>query len=303
MVATLTRDVVVLAGGTGDLGGRIAGALVRRGASVRALVRPGTASDKRDALAKLGAVVVEVDFGDAAALAAACAGGACVVSALSGLRDVIVDMQGRLLDAAVAAGVPRFIPSDYSLDFTALRPGSNRNFDLRRELRARLDRAPIRTTSIFNGAFADMLAGEMPLIIRPIRRVLYWDSADQRFALTTKDDTAAFTAAAALDPNAPRDLHIAGSEVSARDLAEVMSEVTGRRFKPLRAGSLGGLARVTGLVRRLFPQAGSVFPAWQGMQYLQNMFGGEAPSGPVDNGRYPDLAWTGIRDVLSRKSP
>jgi hypothetical protein len=45
------------------------------------------------------------------------------VSALSGLREVIVDAQKVLLDAAVAASVPRFIPSDYSLDFTEFKDG------------------------------------------------------------------------------------------------------------------------------------------------------------------------------------
>ena len=292
--------IVVLAGGTGDLGGRIARALVQRGAWVRALVRPGIAADRMHALAATGAEPVEVDFADPVALGAACAGAACVVSALSGLRDVIVDTQARLLDAAVSAGVPRFIPSDFSLDYTALPEGSNRNFDLRREFRARLAEAPIRATSIFNGAFADMLVGEMPLIVRPLRRVLYWEAADRRFALTTKDDTARFTAAAALDPEAPRDLHVAGSEASARDLADATSAITGRAYRPMRAGSLAGLARLIRLVRRLRPQDGAVFPAWQGMQYLHNMFGGAAPSAPTDNGRYPDLRWTSIRDVLSR---
>ncbi len=47
----------------------------------------------------------------------------------------MLGMQGKVLDAAVAAGVPRFIPSDYSLDFTKTRPGENRNLDLRRRFR------------------------------------------------------------------------------------------------------------------------------------------------------------------------
>jgi len=41
-----------------------------------------------------------------------------VVSALAGLRDVIVETQAALLDAAIKARVPRFIPSDFSIDFT-----------------------------------------------------------------------------------------------------------------------------------------------------------------------------------------
>jgi uncharacterized protein YbjT (DUF2867 family) len=128
--------------------------------------------------------------------------------------------------------------------------------------------------------------------------VLYWGSADTRFALTTKDDVAAYTAAAALDPAAPRNLHIAGAQVSARDLAALMGEVTGKPYGLIRAGSLATLARMIGVTRRLFPAKDQVFPAWQGMQYLHNMFDGRAPSAPVDNARY-DVAWTDLRDVLA----
>lgn len=119
-------------------------------------------------------------------------------------------------------------------------------------------------------------------------------------AVTTKDDTAAYTAAAALDPDAPRDLHIAGSDTSTRDLASDMTAITGSRYRPMRAGSLNGLARLIRLVRRVFPAKGAVFPSWQGMQYLHNMFSGLAPSAPTDNDRYPGPYWTSAWDVLAR---
>jgi hypothetical protein len=109
----------------------------------------------------------------------------CVVSALQGLRDVIVEAQTVLLDAAIKADVPRFIPSDYSIDFTKFPPGENRNLDLRRDFHKRLDKTPISATTIFNGAFADMLTGQMPLILFELKRVLYWGDADQRMDFTT----------------------------------------------------------------------------------------------------------------------
>jgi len=88
---------------------------------------------------------------------------------------VIVDAQTALLEGAIKAGVPRFIPSDYSIDFTKFPAGQNRNLDLRREFHERLDRAKISATTIFNGAFADMLAtGQMPVILFKLRRVTYW---------------------------------------------------------------------------------------------------------------------------------
>ena len=135
---------IVLAGATGELGLLIAHHLRRRGAAVRALVRPESRrSAEAESLRLQGADVVAVDYGSVADLTRACQGAACVVSALSGLRPVIVEAQTRLLAAAVAAGGPRFIPSDYSADFTRLPAGSNRNFDLRREFQRRLDAAPI----------------------------------------------------------------------------------------------------------------------------------------------------------------
>jgi hypothetical protein len=45
----------------------------------------------------------------------------CLVSALAGLRETVIDTQKNILDAAVQANVQRFIPSDYSTDFTNLK--------------------------------------------------------------------------------------------------------------------------------------------------------------------------------------
>lgn len=159
----MNQPNVVLAGATGDQGLRTAIALSRAGAHVRALVRTDSGA-AQDALRTSGATLIRTDLSDVGAVADALAGASCVVSTLGGLRDVIVDRQSILLDAAVQADVPRFIPSDYSADYTRTAPGGNRNFDLRREFTARADRAPLQVTSILNGAFLDMLGAEMPLI-------------------------------------------------------------------------------------------------------------------------------------------
>ena len=284
---------VVLAGGTGDLGGRIAAALVARGAQVRALVRAGSAAQGREHLKALGVDLVEVDLARVGALVPALQGASCVVSALSGLREVIVDTQSTLIDAAARAGVPRFISSDYSEDWTKTEPGHNRNLDLRREFAGRADRAPIAVTSILNGAFMDMVGAEMPLVQPRVRRVLYWGSADQELDLTTRDDTAAYTAAAAMDDSTPRYLRIAGDTLSSREIAAAMTKASGTTYRPQWAGTVGMLAAMAVVTRRLAPSAPDpVFPAWQGMQYMVDMFSGEAKLHPLANDRYPDLTWT-----------
>lgn len=290
----------MLAGATGDLGGRIATALGRRHIAYRALVRRSTSTDVRVRLEAAGAMVIEVDFDDAGALRHVCAGVSCVVSALNGLAPVIVGMQGRLFDAAVAAGVPRFIPSDYSLDFTKTRPHDNRNMDARRTFMARIADAPIRITSVLNGAFADLLTGAAPIVLREQRKILYWASADQRFDFTTKDDVAEYVADVALDPAAPRFLRIAGDSVSPRELAELMTEITGKRFTLLKPGGLRLLSGLIRITRFLTPPSDAVFPAWQGMQYLRDMSSGRGKlAEPLDNDRYEKRSWTRARDVLA----
>jgi len=297
----LQIPTIILAGATGNLGMRICQVLLQREAQVRAIVRPSSASEKVSRLRDLGAEVVQADYGDASDLASACSGGSCVVSALAGLRESILTNQGLLMEAAVRAGVPRFIPSDFSIDFTKLAPGSNRNLDLRREFHERLDRAPIAATSILNGMFTDLLIGPAPVLLFKLKRVIYWGNADQRLDFTAIDDVAAFTAAAALDESTPRFLRIAGDPITARGLAEVASEVTGRRFRLMRAGGLGRLGAIIKIARTLSPQAGALYPPWQGMQYLQNMFSGRAVLAPLDNDRYPGMRWTTVRDVLATR--
>ncbi|WP_458118841.1 NmrA family NAD(P)-binding protein [Paenibacillus sp. Z6-24] len=294
-----TRTTILLAGATGDIGERIARALVQQGAHVHAVVRPNTSADKLEHLHQLGIDTLPVDYKDAAAMQAACADVSCVVSALNGLRDVMMDNQTLLLNAAVQAGVPRFIPSDYSMDYRNLPEGSNRNLNLRREFMKRLDQAPIAATSILNGAFGELLTGMAPIVLFRYKRILYWENADQLLDFTTKDDVAAYTARAALDPHTPRFLHIAGDQVTARQLAAIMTELTSQHYRLFRAGGHKRLERLTAIARRFDVKQEDPFPAWQGMQYMNGMFTGAGKLPQLDNDRYPDMQWTSARQVLS----
>ena len=297
----MSRPLILLAGSTGKLGTRIAGALVRRGGRVRALVRPTSEPEGVAAVRDLGVEVVTADYRSATSLSKACSNVSSVISALSGLREVIVEAQSALLDAAVAAGVPRFIPSDYAIDFVKQPDGWNRNLDLRREFHERLDGAPIAATSILNGMFTDMLTGQAPIVLFKFKRVMYWENADQPMDFTTIDDTAEYAAAAALDASTPRYLRIAGDTVTARELAEIASDVTGQRFRLLRGGGLRRLERLIKIMRTIVPGRTTLYPPWQGMQYLHNMFSGRAQLVPLDNDRYAGIRWTPVREVLAKR--
>ena len=294
------KNKITVAGGTGNLGGRIVRDLVKRGAEVHAIVRPETEPEKIDKLKQLGAEIIEVDMSNADELKKACEGATCVVSALSGLRDVIVDAQTQLLEAAIAAGVPRFIPSDFASDFTRLAEGDNRNFDLRKEFHKTLDKSAIKSTSIMNGAFTDILTYGTPLYNFRNFTVGYWgDNPDWKIDFTSMDNTADFTAAAALDADTPRVLRIASFQVTPNNLVKMGGEVKNHEFKLVPMGSLEEFAAANKQSRTENPEGEKeLFPDWQGKQYLHGMF--SVHNDILDNDRYPDVEWISAADVISK---
>ena len=291
---------IVVAGATGNLGRRFVNSILSQGGVVKALVRTGTAKDKSEALRRAGASIVEVDFQQSEQVMKACAGASCVVSTLAGLRDVIVDTQRVLLEGSIQAGVPRFIPSDFSADYTKWPQPENRTLDLRREFDRVLDKAAIRSTSILNGAFLDLLLGPFPAFNLEKRTVTYWGDPDSKLEFTNLDDIAAFTAFASLDASAPRRLRIVGERISARELATLAHELSGERFELINGGSISELSEtISRLQKAANPKDRELYPDWQRMMYMRTMFGGGAEVGSVDNRRYPDLRWTTARELLA----
>ena len=292
------KKIILVAGATGNLGLRIVKALVNKDAEIIVVVRSNSDIEKIKVLENLGVKIYKVSSWNLEELKTSCVGVSCVVSALAGLREVVVDAQKVLLDAAIAAGVPRFIPSDYSLDFTKFSYGENRNLDLRREFHEYLDKMPIAATSIFNGAFTELLIDEMPMILFKQKIILYWGNKDYKLAFTTMDNTAEFTAKVALDSNTPRYLRIAGDLISPRELKVITSQLTGQKFRLFRPGGQKLLAVIIKIARKLAPGKKELYPAWQGMQYMHNMIDERSKIAKLDINRYPEIQWTTVKDFL-----
>ncbi len=294
------KQTILVAGGTGNLGGRIVKALIKRGASVRVLSRNNIERVKIKKLTELGAEIIAIDMSDVEELKNACLSVSCVVSALAGLDDVIVDSQTLLLDAAITAGVPRFIPSDFASDFTKMPEGENRNFDLRKEFHKYLDKSPIAATSILNGAFADILSYNTPLYNPNNHSVAYWgDNSDWKVDFSTMDNTADYTAAAALDSATPKILRIASFQISPNELIAIGSEVKKTNFKLVPMGSLEDFSASNKKERAAHPEGEKeLYPHWQANQYLYSMF--SVQNKPLDNDRYPDIEWTSAIDIISK---
>jgi len=292
------RKIIVVAGATGNLGGKIVKALLNQDVEVRAIVRLETDIVKIKDLERKGVKVFQVDTSNQSEISKHCIGAHCLVSALAGLRETVIDTQKIFLDAAIQAKVQRFIPSDYSSDFTNLKEGQNRNLDLRRQFHSYLEKTPIKATTIFNGPFMDLLTTDMPLILFKQKRILCWGNANQILEFTTTENIAEYTAFVAVDDNTPRYLRIAGDKHSCNDFVKLLSELTTKRYKIFRPGGIGLLNFLIKVTRFFSPSENELYPAWQGMQYMRDLMEGRIIFQKYDNDRYPNIKWTSLQEFL-----
>lgn len=285
---------VLVVGATGKLGGKIVRELIALGAEVRVTQRRPSVIE--------GVEAVHADLADEASLARACEGVHVVVSAVQGLRDVIVDGQTRLIRAAERAGVARLLPSAYALEYLATRPGDNRNLDLRRELDGVLDGARVRGTTVLCGAFMDLIAFGA---IGPDREGVYkvWGDPDQPYDFTHTDDLARYLARIALDDEAARVVRVAGDTQSPRQLAAIFAEVRGTPVTIEPAGSLDDLTALIDRLRAADPGSDEPFPRWQQLQYTRDMASGMGKLAPLDNARYPAVKPISVRELLAGLRP
>jgi hypothetical protein len=265
---------------------------------VRAIVRLETNLKKIKELEHLGVHVFQVDTSNESAISKHCIGAHCLVSALAGLEETVIDAQRIFLDAAIEAKVQRFIPSDYSSDFTNLKEGQNRNLDFRRKFHEYIAQTPINATTIFNGPFMDLLTTDMPLILFKQKKILCWGNANQILEFTTTDNVAEFTAAVAVDDDTPRYLRIAGDRLSCNNFVQLLTSLTGKQYKIFRPGGISLFNFIIKVTRFFSPSENELYPAWQGMQYMRDMMEGRIVFQKYDNDRYGNIKWTSVKEFL-----
>lgn len=300
----MNNKLIVVAGGAGKLGRLLVNALLDRpGVRVRVLVRdpkkPEVAAMARD---RVELVAFDAVSASDAARADAVRGAFAVISTLQGGPDVIIDAQLALLRAAKAAGARRFIPSDYSYDVFALPEGINVNSDWRRtfgEIARKETSDSFEVAHVLQGIFADRnVLGFLGLFDSDKGVVRYWGDGKTPIDWTTWEDTARFTAAAALDDRkVPERLFVSGDRMDVFAFAKTWEAAHGKTLTLERLGSLDELEQET--KRRLAAEPENMF-AWLPLMYARGVFGGQALLGPSHNARYPEISAESVAQAIAR---
>ena len=98
--------MILVAGSTGELGGRVARQLIDRGESVRCLVRPQTDAEHLDAM---GAQIARGDLTDSASLRSACVGVETVICTATAIARLLSGKRGPSIREVDEVGVTALI--------------------------------------------------------------------------------------------------------------------------------------------------------------------------------------------------
>ena len=233
--------MILVVGGSGDLGSRIVRRLREDGQEVRCLIRPGSESG---ALRDLGAEVVLGDLADPSSLPAACEGAQTVVASATAIARVLagakhpgiheVDNVGMtsLVEAAEAVAVTRFVYVSYAGVDASLGTPLER---AKVAVEGRLARSSMQRVVVRPDAFQEIHLAPIGRFDIASGKVAVFGTGDTPRRWVATEDVAALVAAVAVEDDPPGIVTFGGPEAISRNEAIAIAEqASGRRLKVQR---------------------------------------------------------------------
>jgi uncharacterized protein YbjT (DUF2867 family) len=245
-------DVILLVGGTGELGGRIARRLYARREPYRALVRK---SSDVSALRGLGAEIVRGDLQDPASLHRAVEGVRTVITTVTAISRALggektatirgVDDRGNanLIAAAEEAGVERFVFISFVITPALARIPLGA---AKLATEQRLARSRMREVIVRPDMFQEIWLSKIVGLDWEAGKAQIFGKGETPHAYVAIDDVAEVTARLALHDDPPREISFGGPDPLTRhEVVERFERASGRGIKHrhiprpmLRAGSV-----------------------------------------------------------------
>lgn len=233
--------MILVVGGTGDLGGRIVRRLLEGGQQVRCLVRPGSDGSS---LRSAGAEVASGDLTVPESLRPACQGIETVVASATAIgrrlagaktpriREADESGMASLIESAETAGVRRFVYVSYAGLDQSLGTALER---AKVACELRLAASSMRPVVVRPDAFQEVHLGVLGRFDIKQGKVAVFGKGDTKRRFVSTEDVAALVAAVASEPDPPRVIEFGGPEALSRNEAVAAAEqATGRSFKVQR---------------------------------------------------------------------
>ncbi|KAF2499639.1 NAD(P)-binding protein [Lophium mytilinum] len=225
---------------------------------------------------------------DAAALRNALRGASVCICCYLGDDALMVAGQKLLIDACIAERVPRYIASDWSIDFRPLAFGEHPTKDAMKHVQAYLEEreqeGKIKGVHVLNGAFMEVIWAAFTGFVDVGKDTFFaWGTGNEGIEVTTMADAAAYTARVAVDGGANGFFNFLGDKKSVKELAKLYGDVYGMTPTVENKGTLDELD----IAKKAAFEADPGNPyAWMGLFYQLVMLSGKTSLGPLDNERY-----------------
>jgi NADH dehydrogenase len=234
----MSNDAHLIVGATGLVGSQVCRLLAEGGHKVRALVRGTANPEKLVELKKLGAEFAEGDLKDQASLERACRGAGAVISTASstlsrqaGDSIQTVDLEGqlRLVDAAKAAGIGRFV-------FLSFRNNPAIQYPLTRAKRAveqRLRESGLNYTSLQASYFMEIWLSPVLGFDYAHAKARIYGTGQNAISWISSSDVAQVAVGVLASPAAQKTiLEIGGPEaLSPLEVVKIFEQASGRKFE------------------------------------------------------------------------
>jgi len=229
------KNVLVI-GATGILGPHIVSGLVKSGAFDVTVTTSRSEDDPKLASFKSqGVHVLRADYGDKASLVQAFRGQDAIISTVGASG---FEKQASYIDAAVEAGVKRFIPSEFGTDVFSPelrdKPIVADKVKILDKLADLATQGKISYTAIVTGPWLDwgVKFGFLGFDL-PNKTVTLYDEGKSAFVSTHLDDVAKFTVAVLQHPelSANQTLRVGSVSVSQSEILHALEKATGHKFE------------------------------------------------------------------------
>ncbi|GFF47675.1 hypothetical protein IFM46972_08359 [Aspergillus udagawae] len=212
-----------------------------------------------------------------------------VICCYLGDNTFMTEGQKLLVDACELENVPRYIASDYCLDFTKLEYGQHPAKDPMKHVKAHMEtKKNVQGVHVLIGAFMETFwSGYFGVWNAKDFKLSYYGEGDEVWESTTYGTAAEYVAAVALDRNAVGMQHFLGDRRTIHQIADDFAEVYGKKPKLERLGSLLDLYNT---MHATFQKDPSNIFAYLSMFYQYYCINGQTYlKKDLDNSKYPQV--------------
>ncbi|TVY58581.1 Bifunctional pinoresinol-lariciresinol reductase [Lachnellula cervina] len=224
---------IALVGATGNLGSAILTALRGTSFTLTVLTRKGSATSKDTQ--GLGAKIIPVDYESKDSIAEGLEGVDAVICTIGSAG---ISLQINIIDAAIAAGVKRFIPSEFGADSFNERasklPVFKNKVAVQQHLQEAAKEDKIEWTAILGGPFLDWGLARGLLGIHPKeKKFILYDGGVRPVSTTLLADLGKAVVGVLENPSSTRNrvLYIQSIRISQLEVLDICEDLTGSEWQ------------------------------------------------------------------------